>query len=60
MLVDGAVQESESVLSPAGERQAPDVDGVTYIANKMVEPGEMVRVRIREGHDYDLVGDVVE
>ena len=60
MIVDGPSAESDLVLVARGERQAPDVDGVTYIANKPVKPGEIVHVRVREGHDYDLVGEVVE
>lgn len=60
MLVDGPSAESDLVLVARAERQAPDVDGVTYIANRAVEPGSMVRVRVTEGHDYDLVGEVVD
>jgi len=60
MIVDGPSEESDLVLVARGERQAPDIDGVTYIANKPVRPGEIVPVRVLEGHDYDLVGEVVE
>lgn len=60
VLVDGPSSESDLVLVARGERQAPDVDGVTYVANRWVAPGEMVQVRIVDGHDYDLVGEVME
>lgn len=59
MLVDGPSSESDLVLVARGQRHAPEIDGVTYIANKWVDPGQMVDVRIVEAHDYDLVGEVV-
>ena len=37
-------------------RQAPDVDGVTYVSGVPADaqPGQFLRVRITGGHDYDL------
>lgn len=35
--------------------QAPEVDGVTYVSGDGVQPGAMVRARIEEAKEYDLV-----
>ncbi|GAB7081241.1 30S ribosomal protein S12 methylthiotransferase RimO [Megalodesulfovibrio paquesii] len=35
--------------------QAPEVDGVTYISGDGVVPGALVRARIEEAKEYDLV-----
>lgn len=60
MLIDGPSAESDLVLVARSQRQAPDVDGVTYVANRFVERGRFVPVRVVEAHDYDLVGEVVD
>lgn len=59
VIVDGPSEESDLVLVARSQRQAPDVDGVTYVANRWVDPGSMVKVRITQAHDYDLVGEFV-
>ncbi|AGW12573.1 30S ribosomal protein S12 methylthiotransferase RimO [Megalodesulfovibrio gigas] len=35
--------------------QAPEVDGVTYVSGEGVQPGAMVRARIEDAKEYDLV-----
>ncbi len=40
--------------------EAPDIDGTVYVASaKPLEPGDMVRVKILEARDYDLIGEAV-
>jgi ribosomal protein S12 methylthiotransferase len=38
--------------------QAPEVDGVTYVAASGLSIGQFADVRIREAHDYDLEGEL--
>ncbi|WP_045216394.1 30S ribosomal protein S12 methylthiotransferase RimO [Desulfonatronovibrio magnus] len=35
--------------------QAPEIDGITYVSGPDVEPGAIVRARVQETKDYDLV-----
>ncbi|NLY52434.1 MAG: hypothetical protein GX063_05940, partial [Firmicutes bacterium] len=38
----------------------PEVDGVIYIGNRWLPQGALTKVRIIEGHTYDLVGEVID
>ncbi|WP_028574179.1 30S ribosomal protein S12 methylthiotransferase RimO [Desulfonatronovibrio hydrogenovorans] len=35
--------------------QAPEVDGITYVSGDDVRPGNVIRAKIQETRDYDLV-----
>ena len=40
--------------------EAPEIDGLVYVASsEPLEPGDMVRVRILEAREYDLIGEAV-
>ncbi|MDH4164172.1 MAG: 30S ribosomal protein S12 methylthiotransferase RimO [Nitrospirota bacterium] len=38
------------------QTQAPEIDGVVYLSETEVEPGEFVDVTITEARDYDVLG----
>src|SRR6185312_5338282 len=62
VLVEGASDEHEYVLMGRHAGQAPDVDGQVYLSQEHLHgeppaPGEIVRVRITQASDYDLVGE---
>jgi ribosomal protein S12 methylthiotransferase len=65
VLVEGKAEGSEHLLVGRHARQAPEIDGLTYIndfavpGEKVAYPGEIVTVEITEAGDYDLVGRVV-
>ena len=59
VLVDGEHPESEHLLAGRWQGQAPDIDGCVILTDGVALPGEIVTVRIDEGHEYDLVGRVV-
>jgi ribosomal protein S12 methylthiotransferase len=40
-------------------RQAPDIDGVTYIKGENLSPGQFVDCRITDCDEYDLYAEVV-
>jgi ribosomal protein S12 methylthiotransferase len=62
VIIDGLSEQSELVLLGRHYGQAPEVDGVVYLGMPENPPqvGDIVRVRILEAHEYDLVGEVVE
>ena len=60
LLVGGISPESELLIQGRTRFQAPDVDGVVFIADGEPKIGEMVKVKITEAHAYDLVGVVFE
>jgi ribosomal protein S12 methylthiotransferase len=39
--------------------QAPEVDGHVIINAGTARVGEIVKVRVTESHDYDLVGEIL-
>lgn len=57
-LVEGVSEETPYLLQARTEGQAPDVDGVTYIAKGDVREGEMTSILIVDAGPYDLVGEV--
>ncbi len=65
VLVEGKAEGTDHLLVGRHARQAPEIDGVTYInafdlpGQKVAYPGEFVTVEITAAGDYDLVGKVV-
>jgi ribosomal protein S12 methylthiotransferase len=65
VLVEGRAEGTEHLLVGRHARQAPEIDGLTYVnafevpGEKVAYPGEIVTVRVTAAHDYDLVGTVV-
>ena len=58
VMIDGASPEHELVLQGRTEGQAPDIDAVVYLTDcdpAAYRPGELIRARIVEARDYDLV-----
>ncbi len=60
VLVRGLSSESDMLYEGRLQQQAPEVDGVVYINDGLVKPGQIQNVLITESHDYDLVGEVVD
>ncbi len=61
-IIEGPCEETEHLLEGRLRSQAPEIDGRLLINDAGrgdVQPGEIVRVRITETHDYDLVGGVL-
>ena len=54
VLVEGVSSESEYLMEGRWYGQAPGIDGVTYLSDRQVAPGSLVRARITQGSDYDL------
>lgn len=63
VLVEGPSPESELLWQARMASQAPEIDGVCYIADpgpRAPRAGEFRRMRITRAHDYDLTGDLVD
>ena len=58
VIIDGPSPEHELVLHGRTEGQAPDIDAVVYLTDcdpALYKAGELIRARIVEARDYDLV-----
>ncbi|MBN1663400.1 MAG: 30S ribosomal protein S12 methylthiotransferase RimO [Deltaproteobacteria bacterium] len=54
VLVEGKSDIPEYPYVGRLERQAPDIDGITYIKGKHLSPGQFVDCRITDFEEYDL------
>jgi ribosomal protein S12 methylthiotransferase len=63
VLFEGESKESELLWQGRLETQAPDIDGCVLINDVsdgvLPASGEFVNVEITEGHEYDLIGRIV-
>jgi ribosomal protein S12 methylthiotransferase len=62
VMVDGPSPESEYLLQARHAGQAPEVDGVVVLADSagLHAPGDLVRVKVSDSGDYDLVASPVD
>ncbi len=61
VLIEGEHEETELLIQGRHFGQAPDIDGkviINDLAGKELKVGEIVKVRINEVLDYDLVGGI--
>jgi ribosomal protein S12 methylthiotransferase len=59
VLVEGRLPEDDIYIGRT-YKDAPDVDGYVFIhAEEEMMSGDIVKVRITDAQDYDLVGDVI-
>ncbi|MCG3174564.1 MAG: Ribosomal protein S12 methylthiotransferase RimO [Myxococcota bacterium] len=59
VLVEGPSDETEHLLVGRDKSRAPEIDGLVYINDGAPAIGDIVKVKITEAGDYDLVGHVV-
>jgi ribosomal protein S12 methylthiotransferase len=59
VVVEGYSEETELLLQGRNSQQAPDIDGITYINSGEAKIGDIVKVRITDAHDYDLIGEII-
>jgi ribosomal protein S12 methylthiotransferase len=59
VLVEGLSEETELLLQGRTSQQAPDIDGVVLINDGQAAVGDIVRVRITDSMEYDLIGEIV-
>src|SRR5512144_122850 len=54
VLVEGVSSESDYLMEGRWYGQAPGIDGVTYLSDRQVKPGSLVRARVTQASDYDV------
>jgi ribosomal protein S12 methylthiotransferase len=59
VLVEGYSEETELLLKGRSSRQAPDIDGQVYITSGNANVGDIVRLRVTDSSDYDLIGEII-
>jgi ribosomal protein S12 methylthiotransferase len=59
VIVEGYSDETDLLLKGRSMRQAPDIDGQVYITAGNANVGDIVRLRITDSSDYDLIGEIV-
>ncbi len=59
VLIEGLSEESDLLLQGRTEHQAPEIDGSVYITSGTANPGEIVRARVVDAHDYDLSAEIL-
>tara|TARA_B110001454_G_scaffold219198_1_gene251595 strand:+ start:174341 stop:175741 length:1401 start_codon:yes stop_codon:yes gene_type:complete len=60
VIVEGLSEETDLLLQGRNSQQAPDIDGVTLINSGTADVGQIVKVRITDSLEYDLIGEIVE
>ncbi len=60
VIVEGVSDETDLLLKGRSSRQAPDIDGMVYITAGNANVGDIVRLKITDSSDYDLIGEIVE
>jgi ribosomal protein S12 methylthiotransferase len=58
VLIDSKLKNGQYVGRHAG--QAPEVDSVTYVLGKKLQPGQITRVLVKGAQDYDLIATPTE
>jgi len=59
ILIEGESEISDFPYIGRCRRQAPDIDGITYVKGKNLTIGNIILCRITAGGDYDLFAEVV-
>lgn len=60
VLVEGFSEETELLLQGRTSQQAPDIDGVVLINAGKANVGDIVKVKITDSMEYDLIGEIYE
>jgi ribosomal protein S12 methylthiotransferase len=59
VIIEGYSEETELLLKGRSSRQAPDIDGQVYITAGNARIGDIIRLRITDSSDYDLIGEII-
>ncbi len=57
VLVDGLSEDPAFPREGRLAGQAPEIDGVVYLTDRALAPGQFANVRIVEAEGYELVGE---
>jgi ribosomal protein S12 methylthiotransferase len=60
VLIEGKSDLPDYPFIGRNSRQAPEIDGVTYVRGKRLRPGQIIPVRIRAADEYDLFAERID
>lgn len=60
VLIEGYSDETDLLLKGRTSRQAPDIDGQVYITAGNANIGDIVKLKITDSSDYDLIGEIID
>jgi len=60
VLIEGKSGQADYPFVGRTRRQAPEIDGITFVRGRGLRPGRFVSVRITAVTTYDLFGEVVD
>ena len=63
VLVEGYHKETELLIQGRHQGQAPDVDGsvlINDIKGSRLKVGDFIQAEVTDGHNYDLVANIVD
>ena len=59
VLIEGKSDRSDYAYAGRCRRQAPEIDGITYVKGKQTKTGAIVQCKIIAADDYDLFARVI-
>lgn len=59
VIVEGLSEETELLLQGRSSQQAPEIDGIVLINDGQANVGDIVKVKITDSMEYDLIGEIV-
>jgi ribosomal protein S12 methylthiotransferase len=59
VLIEGESDHGDYTNMGRCRRQAPEIDGVTYIKKSKVQTGSIVKCKITSADEYDLFGEII-
>lgn len=59
VLIEGKSDRSDYTYAGRCRRQAPEIDGITYVKGKQVKTGSIIQCRIIAADDYDLFARII-
>jgi ribosomal protein S12 methylthiotransferase len=59
LLIEGESDRGDYAYMGRCRRQAPEIDGVTYIKKSKVQIGKIVKCKITSADEYDLFGEII-
>ena len=60
VLIEGKSDRSDYVYTGRCRRQAPEIDGITYVQGKQAKTGSIVQCKIIDADDYDLFARIID
>lgn len=60
VLIEGKSDRSDYAYIGRCRRQAPEIDGITYVCGKQAKTGSIIKCRIVAADDYDVFAQIID